>query len=64
MIFKKEDGSPDVVKVLGAFMVITAVYILVDSLRTYVGFIDLLLNSYVLSTFISPSSPCCSGSSC
>lgn len=54
MIFKKEDGSPDVVKVLGAFMVITAVYILVDSLRTYVGFIDLLLNSYVLSTFISP----------
>jgi len=54
MIFKKEDGSPDMVKVLGAFMVITAVYILVDSLRTYVGFIDLLLNSYVLSTFISP----------
>ncbi len=54
MIFKREDGSPDIVKVLGAFMVITAVYILVDSLRTYVGFIELLLNSYVLSTFISP----------
>ena len=54
MIFKKEDGSPDLVKVLGAFMVITAAYILIDSLRTYVGFIELLLNSYVLSTFISP----------
>lgn len=54
MMFKKEDGSPDIARVLGAFMVITAVYILIDSLRTYVGFIDLLLNSYVLSTFISP----------
>ncbi len=54
MIFKREDGSPDIVKVLGAFMVITAVYILVDSLRTYVGFIGLLMDSYVLSTFISP----------
>lgn len=54
MIFKKEDGSPDLVKVLGAFMVITAAYILIDSLRSYVGFIDLLLNSYVLSTLISP----------
>ena len=54
MIFKKEDGSPDLVKVLGAFMVITAAYILIDSLRTYVGFIGLLMDSYVLSTFISP----------
>ncbi len=54
MMFKKEDGSPDLAKVVGAFMVITAVYILVDSLRYYVGIFNLLLNSYVLSTFISP----------
>lgn len=54
MMFKKEDGSPDMVRVVGAFMVITGVYILAESLRYYVGFFNLLMNSYSLSTFISP----------
>lgn len=54
MMFKREDGSPDLVKVLGAFMVITAMYILIDSLRTYLGFFQLLMSPYVLSTLISP----------